>query len=83
MQEKQTQGAGGRSWAGLFSENKLAGKGTNLSYIPPVLQDGEIVVQLLEDDIVEEQQKWNRALILYVVGNIPTIGAVERFIAQQ
>ncbi|XP_019237696.1 PREDICTED: uncharacterized protein LOC109217865 [Nicotiana attenuata] len=55
----------------------------NLSYIPPVVQDGEVVIQLLEDDIEEEQQKWNRALILYVVGNIPTIGAVERFIAQQ
>nr|XP_033512476.1 uncharacterized protein LOC117277165 [Nicotiana tomentosiformis] len=55
----------------------------NLSYIPPVLQDGEVVMQLLEEDIAEENQKWNRAIILYVVGNTPTIGAIERFIANQ
>lgn len=55
MQEmKATKiGNGVRSWAGLFSENKLAAKGMNLSYIPPVIHDGEVVIQLLEEDIDE------------------------------
>lgn len=37
----------------------------------------------MEDDISEEQQKWNRVIKLYVVENITTIGAIERFIANQ
>nr|XP_016436483.1 PREDICTED: uncharacterized protein LOC107762630 [Nicotiana tabacum] len=76
-------GNGGRSWAGLLHENKFAAKGMNPAYIPPVIQEGEVVVQLLEEDIAEENQKWNRAIIMYVVGNTPTIGAIERFIAGQ
>lgn len=76
-------GNGERSWAGLLHENKFAAKGMNLSCIPPVIQDGEVVVQLLEEYIAEENQKWNRAIFLYVVGNTPTIGAIERFIASQ
>ncbi|XP_019255064.1 PREDICTED: uncharacterized protein LOC109233643 [Nicotiana attenuata] len=55
----------------------------DLTYVPPVIQEGEVVVQILEEDIAEEKQKWNRALIMYVVGNTPTIGAVERFVAAQ
>nr|XP_009770224.1 PREDICTED: uncharacterized protein LOC104220956 [Nicotiana sylvestris] len=73
----------GRSWAGLLQDNKLAAKGMDLTYIPPVIQEGEVVVQILEEDIAEEKQKWNRALIMYVVGNTPTIGAIERFVAAQ
>ncbi|XP_070022733.1 uncharacterized protein [Nicotiana sylvestris] len=73
----------GQSWAGLLQENKLAAKGMNLNYIPPLMKDGEVVVQLMEEDIVEENEKWNRAVILYVVGNTPSIGAIERFINNQ
>ncbi|XP_019239960.1 PREDICTED: uncharacterized protein LOC109219951, partial [Nicotiana attenuata] len=73
----------GRSWAGLLHDNKLAAKGMDLTYVPPVIQEGEVVVQILEDDIAEEKQKLNRALIMYVVGNTPTIGVVEQFVASQ
>ncbi|XP_019244458.1 PREDICTED: uncharacterized protein LOC109224325 [Nicotiana attenuata] len=73
----------GRSWVGLLHENKLAAKGMDLTYVPPVIQEGEVVVQIQEEDIVEEKQKWNRAIIMYVVGNTPTIGAIERFVAAQ
>ncbi|XP_070029543.1 uncharacterized protein [Nicotiana sylvestris] len=47
------------------------------------MKDGEVVAQLIEEDIVEENKKCNRALILYVVGNTPLIGAIERFINNQ
>nr|XP_009612723.1 uncharacterized protein LOC104105983 [Nicotiana tomentosiformis] len=45
--------------------------------------DGEIVVQLEEDDVAAETEKWNLSLVAYVVGNTPSIGAMERFIANQ
>nr|XP_009801325.1 PREDICTED: uncharacterized protein LOC104247078 [Nicotiana sylvestris] len=41
------------------------------------MKDGEVVVQLMEEDIEEENVKWTRAVILYVVGNTPSIGAIE------
>nr|XP_009788258.1 PREDICTED: uncharacterized protein LOC104236092 [Nicotiana sylvestris] len=37
----------------------------------------------MEEDIAEENQKWNPAIVLYVVGNTPTIGTIERFIVGQ
>lgn len=40
-------------------------------------------MQLLEDDLEDENQKRNRVVILYVVGNTSSIGAIERFIASQ
>lgn len=41
------------------------------------------MVELCEEEMVEETVKWMRALILYVVGTTPTIGAMERFIASE
>lgn len=37
----------------------------------------------MEEDIEEENQKWNRVVILYVVGNTPSIGDIKRFVANQ
>lgn len=48
----------GRSQARLLQENKLAAKGMNLTYILPVIKDGEVVVQLMDEDIEEEKLKW-------------------------
>ncbi|XP_009773592.2 uncharacterized protein [Nicotiana sylvestris] len=47
------------------------------------MKDGDVVVQLMEEDIEEENQNWNRAVILYVLGNTPSIGTIERFLANQ
>lgn len=49
----------------------------SLTYIPPVLQDGKIVVQLEDEDIATETEKWKLALIAYVVGNTPSISVSE------
>lgn len=35
------------------------------------------------EDIEAESLKWNRSLIMYVVGNTPTIGSIERFTVTQ
>ncbi|KAK4731500.1 hypothetical protein R3W88_024488 [Solanum pinnatisectum] len=55
----------------------------NLSYIPRVIQEGEVVVQLTEEDMEEENGVWAQAIVLYVVGNTPSIGTIERFIGSQ
>ncbi|OIT36850.1 hypothetical protein A4A49_07207 [Nicotiana attenuata] len=64
---------GQKQWANLFIGNRLAAaKGMDLSFIAPIPENGE--------DVEEVTQKWKQALILYVVGGAPTIGAMERFI---
>lgn len=55
----------------------------NLSYVPLIQVEGEAMVQLPNEDIEYESLKWNKALILYIVGNTPSIGSIERFIANQ
>ncbi|KAF3631435.1 hypothetical protein FXO38_26667, partial [Capsicum annuum] len=78
-QEQNRINTGGqRAWAGLFDANCLTAKGMNLTYIPPIIEEGEVMVQLEREDVVEGNTKWKQALIMYVVGNTPTIGAVER-----
>lgn len=73
----------GKSWANLFTGNTLASKGMKLQFIAPIIKDGVKTVQLDKVEVERETEKWKSAMILYVVGDSPTIGAVERFIVSQ
>ncbi|XP_075098965.1 uncharacterized protein LOC142175862 [Nicotiana tabacum] len=59
----------------------MAARGMNLTCIAPSIQDGEKIIELNKEKIEKGNVKWWQALILYVVGEEPTIGALERFIA--
>ncbi|XP_075085157.1 uncharacterized protein LOC142168375 [Nicotiana tabacum] len=61
--------------------NKLAMKGMNLQFIEPVTQNGEKIVKLDLEDIEQENDKWSSAIVLYVIGDSPTVGAMERFLS--
>lgn len=45
--------------------NKLASKSMNLSYVPPEIKEGEIVVHLLKEDL-EAGKKSNAKISYYV-----------------
>nr|XP_016506018.1 PREDICTED: uncharacterized protein LOC107823827 [Nicotiana tabacum] len=72
---------GQKQWTNLFVGSTYATKGMDLSYIAPITKNGEVRVELCKEEIEVETQKWKLALILYVVGGSPTIGAMERYIA--
>ncbi|KAK4729405.1 hypothetical protein R3W88_022393 [Solanum pinnatisectum] len=55
----------------------------SLSYINPVMKNGEKVIELKKEEIDKATEEWKQALILYVVGESPTIAALERYIALQ
>ncbi|KAM3203149.1 hypothetical protein P3L10_030775 [Capsicum annuum] len=74
---------GHRAWVRFLCANYLTVKGMNLTYIPLIIKEGEVMVQLEGEDISKRNTIWKKALIMYVVGNMPMIGAVERFIAAQ
>ncbi|KAH0776401.1 hypothetical protein KY290_007812 [Solanum tuberosum] len=54
-----------------------------LSYVAPVMKNEEKVVELNKEEVEKATEVWKQALILYVVGDSPTIAAVERYIALQ
>ncbi|XP_075076839.1 uncharacterized protein LOC142163451 [Nicotiana tabacum] len=61
--------------------SKLAAKGMDPRCIAPTLKKSEVIVELCKEEVEEETQKWKQALILYIVGEAPTIGVMERYIA--
>lgn len=61
----------------MFDAFKLVAKGMNLSYIPPVIQEGEVVIQLMEEDVDGVNGVWPKAIMMYVVCTTPSIGAIE------
>ncbi|OIT02114.1 hypothetical protein A4A49_52184 [Nicotiana attenuata] len=76
MEEKKT-------WVNLFTGNRLAPKGINMQLIAPVIKNGVKMVQFDKAEIEKEFETWKYALILYVVRDSPTIGAVTRFLGSQ
>nr|XP_009759342.1 PREDICTED: uncharacterized protein LOC104211900 [Nicotiana sylvestris] len=56
-------------------------KGMNLQFIAPIIQNGEKIVQLDPEDVEQENEKWRSVIVLYVIRDSPTIGAMERFLS--
>ncbi|KAK4718353.1 hypothetical protein R3W88_016691 [Solanum pinnatisectum] len=72
-----------KPWANLFFTNRLAGRGMNLNYIAPIIVEGEKVVEIMPEDVAEDDMKWAPSVVVYAVGVIPSIGAMEWFIIEQ
>lgn len=70
----------GATWASLFKDNRSAQNGMNLTYIPPKLVNGKIVVQLDENEVEQEAEKWKCALIVFVIGEKPGFNYMRRYI---
>lgn len=72
---------GPKSWVNIVGGNKLTARGMPLKYVAPIIKDGKKVVQLTKADVELETKKWRNSIILYVVGESPTIVRLKRFIA--
>uniref|UniRef100_K4CDK9 Uncharacterized protein n=1 Tax=Solanum lycopersicum TaxID=4081 RepID=K4CDK9_SOLLC len=69
-----------KPWVNLFATNRMAARGMNLTYIPPIIVEGEKLVEILAEDIAQDEVKWKPSMVVYVVGTAPSIGSMERFI---
>lgn len=74
---------GRKTWKGLFQDTNVGARGMELSYVTPVLQDVKPIVQLSEEDVKVGNEVWSNAIILYVIGNTPSIRAIMRIIATE
>ncbi|KAH0652021.1 hypothetical protein KY290_032498 [Solanum tuberosum] len=72
-----------KPWANLFATNRMAARGMHLTYIAPIIVDGEKIVEILAEDVAEDDVKWKPSVVVNVVGTSPSIGAMERFILSQ
>ncbi|XP_056689965.1 uncharacterized protein [Spinacia oleracea] len=67
-------------WSSLFQRSPLTGKGVSLQFVAPVVKDGKKVAQLQKFEVDAMTRKWISALVLYVVGDTPTIASIKRYI---
>lgn len=84
MEEVQKEGVDDKNpkkWTNLFSGNKKATRGMSLQFKAPEIRNREIIVALDKGEIELETTKWNSALIVYVVGNQPSMESMHGFVA--
>lgn len=55
----------------------------SLSCVASTMKNGEKAIELNKEEIDKATEEWKQAVILYVVGESPTIVAVERYISTQ
>jgi len=67
-------------WTNMFKNNRAANNCMNLTYFPPQIVDGQTMVQLEEDEVQVEEDKWKCALIAYVIGECPGYNTMHRYI---
>lgn len=52
----------------------------NLQFAAPVTKNWETLVELCNNEIELKKVEWKNALILYIVGESPSIGSLQRYI---
>lgn len=70
-------------WVNLFKNNRSVMTGMTLNYHPPQIVGGKTIVQLEKIHVDKEVEKWNCALIAYMIGPKPGYNAMKRYINQQ
>lgn len=58
-------------------------KGLKLGYVAPTIKNGIPVACLQVSDVQSESEKWKSAVILYVIGDSPTITYLHTYLAKQ
>lgn len=61
----------------------LKKRGMSLGYVAPVLKNGIPTAKLCESEMEKETAKWKHAIILYIIGETPTISYLRIFLQKQ
>lgn len=62
-----------------ISGNKMPSNGETIEFIAPNLVEGELEVNIEEDDIESEVKLWDSALIMYVIGKDLSMNVVKEY----
>lgn len=69
-------------WNELFDSSKFGTKGMKLGFIAPMIKDGTSIAQLQQSKIDAMTINWKSAVVMYVVGDTPTITALSQFVSK-
>lgn len=69
-----------KSWSSLAAEKKLTSKGMPLKSVAPNVKNGKSIAQIDKIEVEKLSDIWVNVVVLYVVGQKATIGAIIRFI---
>ncbi|KAK1282622.1 hypothetical protein QJS10_CPB22g00516 [Acorus calamus] len=69
-----------RSWNDLFNGTSAVSHASSLIYTQPTLEDGLPVVEIEESDYESALDRWNLAVVGYVVGKIPVYTPFLQFL---
>ena len=70
-------------WAKVAAEKSMTAKGSSLKFVAPTVKEGKLVAQLDKNEVNHLAEVWAAALIVYVVGNTPSIGMIIRHIEKE
>ena len=66
-----------------LANNRAPNRGMKLDFISPVIKNGTPIACLQQDVVFHESSQWFTALILYVIGENPTMKYLTGFIERQ
>lgn len=66
-------------WTDIIRGNRETSRGMAIEFSAPTLVDGEIEVEIQEDDVESELNFWKNSLIMYVLGGELTMNGVKQF----
>ncbi|XP_056698436.1 uncharacterized protein [Spinacia oleracea] len=72
-----------KPWVNLFKGSSLPSKGISLNFIAPTVCDGTPIAVLDKNELQKMNDLWGNAIVMYVVGEKPSIGVVLRFIEKE
>ena len=70
----------GSQWAHLFSFNRLKDNGLNLEFIAPEVADQRPTITFTHEEVEEELNRWENALVGYVLGAKPPYKLMKQYV---
>ncbi|KAL5190422.1 putative ribonuclease H protein [Glycine soja] len=69
-------------WVDAVSDNRNPSKGLYMEYVAPNVVNGEVEIEIEEDDIATEMKFWETTLILYALGEDLSMNAVKSYMVK-
>ncbi|CAK8573801.1 unnamed protein product [Lathyrus sativus] len=69
-------------WVDVINENRNPAKGLTMEFVAPKIIDGEMEIQIEEEDVEKEVKFWESALIMYALGVDLSMNAVKQFMSK-
>lgn len=69
-------------WVDVLNENRNPEKGLAIEYVAPTLVNGEVEIEIEEDDIATKIKFWETALIMYVLGEDLSMNMVKNYMTK-